>query len=83
MLSLATYVPLSLAARALLLKLPDAPSDGLLCKGPRLNTANALARRGLARCVGINVSLYYFVRTDEGRRAVLGGAQAEKTPVQP
>lgn len=62
---------LSTAQTALLCDLPDAPSDGQLCKGPRLNTALALATRGLARCVGVDVSLYWFVRTERGRNLLL------------
>lgn len=56
------------AQRALLGELPDSPSDGKRCYGPKLNTANALARKGLAKCVGVDVSLYYFVRTPAGRQ---------------
>lgn len=66
--------------RELLAKLPSAPSDGRRCRGGEKVTANALVARGLARCVGLAPGnslggfrlseVCYYVRTDEGTRAL-------------
>jgi len=49
--------------------LPDPPSDGRFCKGPRRRTAEALERKGLARYMGSGQwAGAYFVRTELGAK---------------
>lgn len=65
-------VRLTLSQKLLLADLPDAPSDGIYCKGGRYRTAVRLRDHGLARCVGSGGWVGgYFVRTNAGRAAIL------------
>lgn len=53
--------------RELLARLPNAPSDGKLCKGSRALVANNLVAKGLARVVGVShLGSHYYVRTAHG-----------------
>jgi hypothetical protein len=54
---------LTLLQKLLLADLPDAPDDGMRCKGGYYRTAKSLQRHGLARCVGGGEMGAYFVRT--------------------
>jgi hypothetical protein len=67
------------AQRALLERLPDAPSDGRGLVGPALRVANNLKDRGLVRSVGRCFYRTYFVRTDAGA-AALHEATERKAP---
>jgi len=66
---------LSMPQFRLLAVLPDPPSEGMLCRGAKLNTAKALARAGLTKQVGVvnvpgDTCFHYFVRTPRGKALV-------------
>jgi hypothetical protein len=54
------------AQRVLLQELPDRPSDGKRCKGPRMLTARWLVDAGFA----VQTGDHYFARTIAGREAI-------------
>lgn len=66
-------IALTEAQEEILNEVPDFPSDGIFCKGPRFRVAEALVRKGLVRCVGSGVwGGGYYVRTVKGSARARG-----------
>jgi hypothetical protein len=75
-----TLYRLTPAQRALLERLPDAPSDGRGLAGAALRVANNLKDRGLVRSVGRSFYRTYYVRTDAGAAALAEVNDKRKVP---